>query len=49
MIFVSESNGQWVYATKSVTIVDGGVESIATPDLMVGSEADMLAAIAQLP
>ncbi len=49
MIFVSESNGSWVYAIKSVTIADGGVEEITESELMTGTQEELLAAIAQLP
>lgn len=49
MIFVSESNGRWVYAIKSVTIVDGGVEEITESELVTGTQEELLAAIAQLP
>ena len=49
LVFASESNGQWVYATKSVTITDGAVLSINETELETGTEAEMLSEIEQLP
>ena len=49
IIFASEENGQWRYAIKSVTISDNAVYSFTMSETIVGSEAQITAAINALP
>lgn len=49
VIFVTEDNGQWRYAIKSVTIVAGEVYVFTLGETILGTEAQMIAAINALP
>lgn len=49
IIFATEENGQWRYAIKSVTISDNAVYSFTLSETVVGSEAQLTAAINALP
>lgn len=49
VIFVSESNGQYRYAIKQATITAGAVYNFALSETIVGSQAQMIAAIDALP
>ncbi|MFD2908807.1 hypothetical protein ACFSX9_08660 [Flavobacterium ardleyense] len=49
IIFASEDNGQWRYAIKSVTISDNAVYNFTLSETVVGSEAQLIAAINALP
>ena len=45
IIFATEDNGQWRYAIKGVTTVANGVYSFAISETVLGTEAQMIAAI----
>ncbi len=49
IIFATEENGQWRYAIKSVTITDNAVFTFTLSETIVGSEAQLTAAINALP
>ncbi len=49
VIFTSEENGAWLYAIKSVTVVDGGSIEIRDADLNTASESELEALINALP
>jgi hypothetical protein len=49
MIFVSEDNGQWRYAIKSITISANAVYNFTLGETVVGSEAQLISAINALP
>lgn len=49
IVFATEENGQWRYAIKSVTISDNAVYSFTLSETIVGSEAQLIAAINALP
>lgn len=49
VIFVTEDNGQWRYAIKSVTIVANDVYVFTLAETTVGTEAQLIAAINALP
>lgn len=49
VIFVSENNGQWVYAIKPYTVVEDGVLTINASDLNTITEAGLAALINDLP
>jgi hypothetical protein len=45
VIFVTESNGQWRYAIKAVTVAANDVYSFTLAETIVGTEAQLIAAI----
>ena len=49
IIFATEENGQWRYAIKAVTITANAVYSFTLPETVVGTEAQLVAAINALP
>lgn len=49
VIFVTEDNGQWRYAIKSVTIAANDVYVFTLAETTVGTEAQLIAAINALP
>lgn len=49
IIFVSESDGQWIYAIKAVTITENGVITFTDADLDSVTEAELIALINALP
>lgn len=49
IIFATEENGQWRYAIKAVTITADAVYSFTLAETVVGSEAQLVAAINALP
>lgn len=49
IIFITEDDGQWRYAIKSVTIAANAVYSFTFSETTVGSEAQLIAAINGLP
>lgn len=49
VIFVSENDGEWTYAIKAVTIVEGQIITIADADLDSITEAELIALIDALP
>lgn len=49
VIFVTEENGQWRYAIKAVTVAANDVYSFTFSETIVGSEAQLVAAINALP
>ena len=49
IVFATEENGQWRYAIKSVTISENAVYSFTLSETIVGSEAQLIAAINALP
>lgn len=49
VIFVTEDNGQWRYAIKSVTIAANDVYVFTLAETIVGTEAQLIAAINALP
>jgi len=49
VIFVSESNGKWVYAIQPYTIVENGTIQIGGSDLNIATEAELIALINALP
>jgi hypothetical protein len=49
VIFVSEEDGEWTYAIKAVTIVEGQIITITDAELDSITEAELIAAIDALP
>lgn len=49
IIFATEENGQWRYGIKGVTIAANAVYSFILTETVVGSEAQLIAAINALP
>lgn len=49
IIFVTESNGQWRYAIKTATITAGAVYNFTLSETSLGTEAQLTAAINDLP
>lgn len=49
IIFITEDNGQWRYAIKSVTITANAIYSFTLSETVVGSETQLIAAINALP
>ena len=49
IIFATEDNGQWRYAIKPVTISENAVYTFTLSETIVGSEAQLIAAINALP
>ena len=49
IIFITEDNGQWRYAIKSVTITANAIYSFTLSETVVGSETQLIAAINTLP
>jgi len=49
VIFVTEDNGQWRYAIKSVTIAANDVYVFTLAETTIGTEAQLIAAINALP
>jgi len=49
LIFVSEDNGKWLYATKGVEIAKETIYSFTLEDLKTANEAQLIAAIKALP
>jgi len=49
VIFVSENNGEWIYAIKAVTITENGVITFTDADLDSVTEAELIALINALP
>lgn len=49
VIFVSENDGEWIYAIKAVTITENGVITFADADLDSVTEAELIALINALP
>jgi len=49
VIFVSEHDGEWTYAIKAVTIVEGEIITITDAELDSITEAELIAAIDALP
>ncbi|WP_240723554.1 hypothetical protein [Flavobacterium sp. J27] len=49
IIFATEDNGQWRYAIKSVTITANSIYNFTQGETVVGSEAQLVAAINALP
>lgn len=49
VIFVTEENGQFRYAIKGVTVAANDLYTFTMADTLVGSEADLVAAIESLP
>jgi len=49
IVFVSESNGKWVYAIKSFTITENGTIQILESDLQTATEEELVTVINALP
>ena len=49
VIFVSEQDGEWIYAIKAATIVEDGIITITDADLNSITEAQLIALIDALP
>lgn len=49
LIFVTESNGQWRYAIKPATITAGAIYDFTLAETIVGTQAQLTAAINALP
>lgn len=49
IIFATEDNGQWRYAIKSVTISENAVYTFTLFETVIGTEAQLIAAINALP
>jgi hypothetical protein len=49
VIFVTEENGNWRYAIKSVTVASGDIYSFTSGETTLGSQAQLTAAINALP
>src|SRR5690606_32512024 len=49
VIFVSESEGKWVYAIKSVTIAANGSVTFETSDLTTATQAELVTKLNELP
>ncbi len=49
VIFVSEDNGNWRYAIKAVTIVEGGIITFSINETSTSSESGLVALINALP
>ena len=49
VIFVSEGDGEWIYAIKAVTIEEDGIITFTDADLDSATEAELIALINALP
>lgn len=49
VIFVSESEGNWIYAIKAVTIIENGIITFTDGQLQTATEAELIALIDALP
>jgi len=49
IVFASEDNGDWLYAIKPATIVDGGIITISDADLNTASASELETLINGLP
>ena len=49
IIFATEENGQWRYAIKPVTITANAIYNFTLPETILGTEAQLVAAINALP
>jgi hypothetical protein len=49
LIFVSEDNGDWLYAIKSVTFTSNGTITISSSDISTATESSLIASLSALP
>ncbi|MFL9843154.1 hypothetical protein [Flavobacterium rhizosphaerae] len=49
VIFVSENNGEWIYAIQSVTITENGIITFEDADLQTATEEELIVLINALP